>query len=80
MLIHEGSLNDAKIFSEIIEELKRRRIIRKGDSLYFDKGYFSKQNYQIAVNTYKISPLIFSRGKNVINKVIDYISYPLECF
>ncbi|GAA5819269.1 MAG: Pseudogene of transposase [Methanobrevibacter sp. CfCl-M3] len=67
-------------FDKIMYELKRRRIIRKGDSLYFDKGYFSKQNYEIAINIYKSSPLIFPRGKNVINKVIDYISYPLDCF
>jgi hypothetical protein len=29
VLIHERSPNDAKIFSEIMYELKKRRIIRK---------------------------------------------------
>jgi len=80
MLLHEGSPNDAKIFSEILEELKNRRIMRKGDVLLFDKGYFSKENYQIAIVNYKSAILIFPRGKNPLRKVFDNISYPLECF
>ncbi|MCC7561560.1 MAG: transposase [Methanobrevibacter arboriphilus] len=80
MLLHEGSPNDAKIFSEIMDELKRRRIIRKGDKLLFDKGYFSKDNYQIAIVSYDSAVLIFPRGKKPLQKVFDNISYPLECF
>lgn len=80
MLLHEGSPNDAKIFDEIMNELKRRRIIRRGDRIIFDKGYFSKNNYQIAIVTYKTPVLIFPRGKNPLRKVFDNISYPLECF
>jgi len=80
MLLHEGSPNDAKIFSQIMGELKRRRIIRKGDRLFFDKGYFSKDNYQIAIIEYEIAVLIFPKGKNPLRKVFDNISYPLECF
>jgi len=80
MLIHEGSPNDAKIFDEIMDELLRRRIIRKGDRLFFDRGYFSKENYQTAIVKYKIAVLIFPRGKNPLRKVFDNISYPLECF
>ena len=80
MLLHEGSPNDAKIFSEIMYELKRRRILRKGDRIIFDKGYFSKENYQIAIVDYESAVLIFPRGKNPLQSVFDYVSYPLECF
>ena len=40
-LIHEGSPNDAKLFKEVMKELKRRRIARKGDVILADKGYYS---------------------------------------
>lgn len=80
MLLHEESPNDAKIFVEIMDELKRRRIIRKGDKILFDKGYFSKENYQKAIIDYESVVLIFPRGKNPLQKVFDNISYPLECF
>lgn len=80
MLLHEGTPNDAKIFDEIMFELKRRRIMRRGDRLFFDKGYFSKENYQTAIVTYETAVLIFPRGKNPLRSVFDNISYPLECF
>jgi len=80
MLLHEGSPNDAKIFDEIMYELKRRRILRRGDRILFDKGYFSKDNYQSAIVNFEAVVLIFPRGKNPLQKVFDSISYPLECF
>ena len=80
MLLHEGTPNDAKLFDEIMNELKIRRIIRKRDKLFFDKGYFSKDNYQIAIMKYKTSSLIFPRGKNPLKAIKDHLSYPLESF
>lgn len=80
MLLHEGTPNDAKIFNEIMKEMLKRRITRKGDRLFFDKGYFSKENYQIAIIKYKTASLIFPKGKNPVKSVFDYLSYPLECF
>jgi hypothetical protein len=80
MLMHEGTPNDAKIFDEIVQELKKRRILRKGDQTFFDRGYFSAKNYQISITKYKFVPLIFPRGKNPENKINDTISYTLDCF
>ena len=40
-LLHQGSPNDAKLFDEILEELRRRRKARNGDTVIFDKGYCS---------------------------------------
>ncbi|MBM4240231.1 MAG: transposase [Euryarchaeota archaeon] len=48
-LIHEGSPHDSRIYEEILEELHRRRIMRKGDTIITDKGYYSYQNYQLSV-------------------------------
>jgi len=80
MLLHEGTPNDAKIFDEIMSELKIRRIIRRGDDLFFDKGYFSKDNYQIAITKYETLVLIFPRGKDPVKSVSDNISYSLKTF
>ena len=62
-LIHSGAPNDAGLFEEILENLQKRRIIRKGDTLIFDKGYYGYKNYQIGISKYKIVPFIF-RKKN----------------
>jgi len=68
ILIHSGAPHDSKIFTEIMDHLKRRRIIRKGDTIIFDKGYYSYKNYQIGISKYKIVPLIFSQRKLQITK------------
>jgi len=58
ILIHPGSPNDAKIFDEIMFELKRRRLLRKGQLLIADNGFYSVYNYLIRINKYKTVPLI----------------------
>ncbi len=51
ILIHSETSNNAKLFDKIIENLQKRRIIRKGDTLIFDKGYYSyKKNYQLGIS------------------------------
>lgn len=61
ILIHSGAPHDSKIFDSILEELQKRRIIRKNDTIIFDKGYYSYQNYQIGINKYKIVPSFFPK-------------------
>lgn len=61
ILIHSGAPNDAKLFDTIMENLQKRRIIQKGDTIIFDKGYYSYKNYQIGISKYKIVPFIFSK-------------------
>ena len=36
-------LYDAKIFENILKELKRRRLLKKHTQLLFDRGYYSKE-------------------------------------
>jgi len=80
MLLHEGTPNDAKIFDEIMNDMKTRRIIRRGDDVFFDKGYYSKKNYQIALTKYGTAILIFPRGKDPVKSISDCFSYFLEVF
>lgn len=80
IIIHAGAPHDSKIFHEIMENLKTRRIIRKGDTVIFDKGYYSYQNYQIGISKYKIVPLIFPKENFKIQKLKDTLTYPLRVF
>ena len=80
ILIHSGAPNDAKLFDEIMENLQKRRIIQKGDTLIFDKGYYSYKNYQLGISKYKIIPFIFPKDNFKRNKLNDQLSYPLPSF
>ena len=80
ILIHSGAPNDVKIFDEIMENLQKRRIIRKGDIIIFDKGYYSYKNYQLGISKYKIVPFIFPKDNFNKTKLNDQLSYPLQVF
>lgn len=80
IFIHPGAPNDAKIFDNILKELKRRSLIKKGDIIYFDKGYFSHKNYQIAITMYRIIPIIFPKSNYDINKIKESMSLPLDSY
>ena len=80
IIIHSGAPHDSKIFNEIMENLKKRRIIQKGDTILFDRGYYSYKNYQIGISKYKIVPLIFPKENFKIQKLNDKLTYPLQVF
>jgi hypothetical protein len=80
ILIHSGAPNDAKLFDEIMENLQKRRIIRKGDTIILDKGYYSYKNYQLGISKYKIVPFIFPKDNFNKTKLNDQLSYPLQVF
>jgi len=80
ILIHSGAPHDTKIFTEIMENLQKRRIIRKGDTIIFDRGYYKYENYQIGISKYKIVPLIFPKENFKIRKLNDKLTYPLRVF
>lgn len=61
MKIHRGFLNESIIFTEIMNDLSRRRIIRGGDILVFNKGNYSHQYYADAICKFKVVTLIFQR-------------------
>ena len=53
IIIHAGAPHDSKIFSEIMDNLQKRRIIRKYDTILLDRGYYSYNNYQIGIPNIK---------------------------
>ncbi len=61
-LLHPANRHEARIFKEVMDQLKRRRIIRKGDVVITDKGFYAYKNYLIGI-TYRIVPLTFPRSK-----------------
>jgi hypothetical protein len=80
ILIHPGAPHDSKIFDEILSELKRRHIIKPKNILFFDKGYYSIENYNTGINIYKVICIIFPKDTFNIKKLEEKISYPLEVF
>jgi len=60
-LFHQESPSDAKLYEEILKELKRRRIARDGDTIIFDKGYYGYKNYTMGISRFKVIPSIFPR-------------------
>ncbi len=79
-LINEANVSEPKIYPEIIKELKRRRIIKAGDIIYADRGYYSYENYIISIREFKIVPLIFPRKNCNFKKLFNMLRYPLKIF
>ncbi|WP_305557780.1 transposase [Methanobrevibacter sp. V74] len=68
VIIHSGAKNDSKIFDEVLEELSRRRLLKKRQVILFDKGYYSMENYINAINKYNVVAVIFPRIYFTIEK------------
>ena len=69
-LLHPGSPHDSVLYEEIMQELKRRRIVRIGDTVVFDKGYYSYDNYVQGIFDFNIVPLIFSKRNFSVSKLM----------
>lgn len=80
ILIHSGAPNDSKIFDEVLQDLQKRRIIKRKDIILFDRGYYGYKNYQIGINKYKILPIIFPKQSYSEEKLKGQMSYPMEVF
>ena len=79
-LLHPANRHEAKIFNEVMEELKRRKILRLRDLLIFDRGFYAYRNYLVGINEYKIIPLIFPRSNFRMERLDGLLSYPLIIF
>ena len=58
--------------------MKKRRLNKPGDILYFNKDYYSIKNYQIGITKFKIHPIIFPKFNSNIDDITEKLSYPLE--
>ena len=80
IIIHSGAKNDSKIFDEVLEELKRRRLLQKGQVILFDKGYYAIENYINSINKYSVVSVIFPRHYFSIEKLDARMSTTLDIF
>ena len=79
-MIDRGSPNDITVVPKILKTLKNKRIIRRGDRILFDRGYYSYENYKIALQEYHVIPLILVKSTFNKNKLKDILMYPLDIF
>jgi len=80
MLLHPGSPHDSVLYEEVMTDLKRRRIIRIGDMVIFDKGYYSYGNYVNGIFKFNVVPLIFSKKNFSVKKLLNQLNYPIWIF
>jgi transposase len=80
MLFHRGTVSDTKIYLEILADLKRRRILKKGDLILADKGYFSFKNYRNGLMDYKIIPLIRPKKNTRKDMSFQSIQLPIRVY
>jgi len=79
-IVHPGCPSDSVIFSEIMAELKRRRILRKMDEVLLDRGYYSYANYAEAIQKYHVIPLIIPKKGFSIAKLEKKVHFSLFWF
>ena len=59
ILIHSGAPNDAKIFDEVLQNLQKRRIIKRKDIILFDRGYVRQEASLFSIE--------FSENRDIFN-------------
>jgi|APFre7841882654_1041346.scaffolds.fasta_scaffold81781_1 hypothetical protein len=78
--IHENSPHDSKLLISFLEKLVQSRIVRFGDIIVCDKGFTSKQNYQVLINRFYVVPVVYPKKNTNIDKIIDSFNPPLDAF
>lgn len=79
-MIERGSPSDTKMVGKILPILRRKKIIRRGDRILFDRGYYSYDNYKLAIQQFKVIPLILIKNNFNKKKLEDMLSFPLETY
>jgi hypothetical protein len=79
-IVHPGCPSDSAIFSEILENLRKRRILRKRDKILLDRGYYSYENYALALQKYQVIPLIIPKKGFSFAKVEKLVPFSLFWF
>jgi hypothetical protein len=77
--VYPANIHESRIYPLILEMLKRRKLIRFGDAIIMDRGFYAYKNYLIGIR-YGIIPLIIPREKFRFNRLEGLISYPLFIF
>jgi len=74
--LYEGSPHDSRLFLRIVENLRRRRILRNGDRIIADKGFCDDENYWKGILQYKIEPCIFPKKNLNVKKIRGRFAHP----
>ena len=77
--VYPANIHESRIYPLILEILKRRKLIRFGDAIIMDRGFYAYKNYLIGIR-YGVVPLIIPREKFRLEKLKGMISYPLTVF
>ncbi len=77
--VYPANVHESRIYPLILEMLKRKRLIRFGDSIIMDRGFYAYKNYLIGIR-YGVVPLIIPRKNFRLEKLEGMISYPLFIF
>jgi hypothetical protein len=77
--VYPANVHESRMYPLILEMLKRRKLIRFGDALIMDRGFYAYKNYLIGIR-YGIVPLIIPREKFRFGRLEGLLSYPLFIF
>jgi len=77
--VYPANVHESRIYPLILEMLKRRKLIRFGDSILMDRGFYAYKNYLIGIR-YGIIPLIIPKKYFRQRRLKGLISYPLFIF
>lgn len=80
IIIHPGSPHDTKIFDDMMNELKRRRILEKSQLVLCDRGFYSLENYVLGINKYNVVPFIFPKKKPSVFTLMNRMQNRLDYF
>ena len=77
--LYPANVHESRIYPLILELLKRRKLIRFGDSIIMDRGFYAYKNYLIGIR-YGVVPLIIPKKNFRFERLKGLISYPLFIF
>jgi hypothetical protein len=77
--VYPANVHESHMYPLILEMLKRRKLIRFGDAIIMDRGFYAYKNYLIGIR-YGVIPLIIPRKHFRFEKLEGLISYPLSIF
>ncbi len=77
--VYPANVHESRIYPQILEMLKKRKLIRFGDAIIMDKGFYAYRNYLIGIR-YSIVPLVIPKKNFSLEKLKGMLSYPLTVF
>ncbi len=77
--VYPANVHESRIYPLILEMLKRKKLMRFGDAIIMDRGFYAYKNYLIGIR-YGVVPLIIPKKNFRLEKLEGLISYPLFIF